>query len=136
MLSAERRGGLPRLPIGIREKGVNPDPRRFIPLSPLDLYVMTVLVDGPLHGKGIIKAVREKTEGLVNISSATLYQKRGVLRRQVDCGLLTRVDGWSMGKEGRYGDVTYYALTDFGKEVLKAEGERLVRIQESIGHLT
>src|SRR4029079_16728057 len=81
-------------------------------------FVMASLLDGPLHGYGIIKRAEELSGGRVRLAAATLY---GALDRLVSEGLVTETGRERVeGRERRY-----YALTDLGKAVLAEEAERM-----------
>ena len=86
----------------------------LLPLKPADFHVLLVLVDGPLHGYAIMKAVERESRGEVRLEIGSLYR---LLGRMVNEGLL------EMGKhDGRRRD---YALTPLGRRTLKAEAARL-----------
>jgi len=46
-------------------------------------YILTALLDGPLHGYGIIKRVEALSDGRIHLAAGTLY---GALDRLVDHG--------------------------------------------------
>ena len=50
-----------------------PDPRSFLPLTPLVFEVLLALADPPRHGYGIILEVAERTDGLIRLRTGTLY---------------------------------------------------------------
>src|SRR6185503_5506670 len=54
------------------------DPPRHLPLNPRELVILASLLDGPLHGYGIIKAVEDRSDSGVLLDPANLYR---VLRR-------------------------------------------------------
>src|ERR1051326_6631204 len=86
----------------------------LLPLKPADFHVLLVLVDGPLHGYAIMKAVERESRGEVRLEIGSLYW---LVRRLGDEGLL------QLGKhEGRRRD---YALTPLGRRTPKAEAARL-----------
>ncbi len=90
------------------------DPSRFLPLKPADFHALLVLMDGPLHGYGIMKAVEHESRGEVRLELGSLYRLLGRLLTE---GLLDMGDD-----DGRRRD---YSLTPFGRKVLKAEAQRL-----------
>lgn len=90
-----------------------------LPLAPRDLLVLAVLAEGPLHGYGVIKAVEERSRSGVLLDPANLYR---VLRRMRARGWLEDV---SDGGEGRR---RTHRITGLGREVLRAELERLERL--------
>jgi DNA-binding PadR family transcriptional regulator len=100
------------------------DPRSFLPLTPRELHVMLALASGPLHGYGVILAVKELTEDLIVLRTGTLY----VLLRRL---LNERLIGESSDRPGPDEDDErrrYYALTDLGRQVLEAESRRLAAV--------
>jgi DNA-binding PadR family transcriptional regulator len=100
-----------------------PDPRSFLPLTPLAFEVLLALAEGPRHGYGIILEVAERTDGLIRLRTGTLYV---LLQRLVDQGLIdesaTRpaADDDSRRK--------YYGITPLGRAVLEAEARRLAAV--------
>lgn len=100
------------------------DPRSFLPLTPRVLHVLLALASGPLHGYGVILAVKELTDGLIVLRTGTLYI---LLRRLLDQHLISESNdrpGPDEDDERR----RYYALTDLGKQVLEAESRRLAAV--------
>ncbi len=100
------------------------DPRSFLPLTPRVLHVLLALTSGPLHGYGVILAVKELTDGLIVLRTGTLYI---LLRRLLDQHLISE----SHDRPGPDEDDErrrYYALTDLGKQVLEAESRRLAAV--------
>lgn len=104
------------------------DPASFLPLSPQDLQLLLILVEGPLHGYGIVKA----SEG-----------ERG--RPELELGSLYRII-WRMKREGLIEEVSEpptdtrrkrrcYTITALGRAVAAAEARRLQRLLEAKGAL-
>jgi DNA-binding PadR family transcriptional regulator len=95
-----------------------------LPLSPLVLHVLLALVDGDKHGYAIIKEVRRRTGGEIEIGASSLYS---VLRRLLADGLVTESDERpdpALDDERR----RYYRLARFGRDVTAAELKRLESI--------
>ncbi|MFF2409343.1 PadR family transcriptional regulator [Streptomyces sp. NPDC058092] len=46
-------------------------------------FILAALMDGPLHGYGIIKATERATDGRLRIAVGTLYGPSGVLEREL-----------------------------------------------------
>lgn len=94
------------------------DVRQHLPLNPRELLVLASLIDGPLHGYGIIKAVEERSDADVRLDPANLYR---VLRRM-------RAAGWI--EEAATSDERRktYSLTRTGRRVVAAELGRLERL--------
>ncbi|MEO3872907.1 PadR family transcriptional regulator [Nonomuraea sp. B12E4] len=89
--------------------------------------LLLALSDGPLHGYGVIKAVRELSEGHVRLGAGTLY---GALDRLAEGGL-ARVAGEEV-VDGRHR--RYYELTGQGAELLTEETARLARLTATAQH--
>src|SRR2546421_11375940 len=81
-------------------------------------FVLAALLDGPLHGYGIIKHAGELSDGRVRLAAGTLY---AALDRLTDAGMVA-VDG----EEGVGGRARrYYRLTGPRRVALGAEAARL-----------
>jgi DNA-binding PadR family transcriptional regulator len=103
------------------------DPREELPLTPALFHVLVALADGDKHGYAIIKEVRARTGGKVELSTGTLY---GILKRLLSGGLIAespRRPPAPQDDERR----RYYRLTDFGRAVAVAEAERLTEMLAS-----
>lgn len=100
-----------------------PDPRSFLPLTPLAFEVLLALADGPRHGYGIILEVGERTDGLIRLRTGTLYV---LLQRLVDQELIDE----SAKRPGPDDDSRrkYYSVTPLGRAVLEAEARRLAAV--------
>ncbi len=81
-------------------------------------YTLASLLDGRLHGYGIIKRAHGLSGARLRLTAGTLY---GALDRLVDAGMV-EVDGEEVvgGRARRY-----YRLTGPGKEALEAEAGRM-----------
>jgi len=89
-------------------------------MPPLSFYILLALHDGPAHGWGIIKRIREITEGQSDPSTGSLYL--AMMRLQSD-GLIAegkRPSGDSDDARRRY-----YKLTPAGRAAAQAEATRL-----------
>ena len=82
--------------------------------------ILTALVDGPLHGYGIIQEVGRLSDGRTRLSVGTLY---GALDRLSAEGLLVLDREETVSGRLR----RYYRLTDAGAQVLAEEAERIAR---------
>src|SRR5262249_55617651 len=90
-------------------------------------FVLAALLDGPLHGYGIIGRAAELSDGAVRLSTGTLF---GALDRLVAEGLVVP------GAEERVGGRVRrsYSLTDAGVSEVSEEAARLrsaARVVES-----
>ena len=97
------------------------DPLPFLPLTPAAFHVLLALADGPRHGYSILKEVEERTGGDVRLSTGTLY---GLIKRFLDDELIVELPAEDDGNERRRS----YRLTPFGRQVAKAEAERLEQL--------
>lgn len=86
--------------------------------------ILTALVDGPLHGYGIIQEVEHLSAGRTHLKVGTLY---GALDRLTGEGLLVLDHEETVNGRLR----RYYRLTDAGAQVLTEEAERLT-VQASV----
>lgn len=87
-------------------------------LTESQYFLLAALLDGPLHGYGIIKATEQATDGRLRLAVGTLY---GALERLERAGLVEAdreeiVDGRAR---------RYYRLTDDGSAILQREALRM-----------
>ncbi|WP_019588186.1 PadR family transcriptional regulator [Deinococcus apachensis] len=83
----------------------------------LDLILLSILEARPLYGFAIIQEARERTDGYFDFKEGSLYP---ALHRLEGEGQLAP----QFGEVGRNGKPRkYYALTDRGREVLRAKRE-------------
>ena len=97
------------------------DPGRLLPLTSGMFQVLIALADGEKHGYAIIKEVARRTDGTVTLSAGTLYT---IVRRFVNEGVIAETDERpdpALDDERR----RYYRLTEFGRDVAKAEAARM-----------
>ena len=80
----------------------------------LDLIVLRTLVPGAMHGYGIATAVRERTDGELNIEDAALYQALHRLERQ----RFIEAE-WRPSENNRR--ARFYTLTSGGRKRLQDE---------------
>jgi PadR family transcriptional regulator PadR len=83
-------------------------------------YTLAALLDGPIHGYGIIGRAHEMSQRRVRLAAGTLY---AVLDRLTDAALV-EVDREEIvnGRARRY-----YRLTAAGRRALHAEAARLAQ---------
>jgi DNA-binding PadR family transcriptional regulator len=96
---------------------MSPDPRTFLPLKPVDLELLLALAGQDLHGYGLVQAIAEHTDGLLQLDPGNLYR---VIKRLLADGLIAESD-----QDGRDAGRKYYRLTPLGGRVLAKELERL-----------
>jgi DNA-binding PadR family transcriptional regulator len=123
-----------------------PDPRSFLPLTPLVAQVLLALADEARHGYAIIREVDARTDGLIRLRTGTLYT---LLQRLVEQDLIAVAASRAAGdrhdrrnhdrrnndrpRKDRPSDDRprnderrrYYRMTALGRAVLKAETVRL-----------
>ncbi|HEY3380703.1 MAG TPA: PadR family transcriptional regulator [Vicinamibacterales bacterium] len=100
------------------------DPETLLPLTPAMFHVLIALADGEMHGYAVIKDISRRTDGRLRLSAGTLY---ALIRRFVAEGVVEESDirpAPSLDDERR----RYYRLTDFGRDVARAEADRLEQL--------
>lgn len=80
----------------------------------VDLLILRVLQDGPAHGYAVSRWVRERTDGVLAMEDAALYQ---ALHRLEAKGWIEAE--WGVSENNRR--AKYYSLTAKGRRQLKAE---------------
>ena len=97
------------------------DPREYLPLKPVDLELLLALADEERHGYGLVRAIAERTGGLLQLDPGNLYR---VIKRLLADSLVAEAGGRDApdanGERRRY-----YRLTPLGGRVLAAELGRL-----------
>lgn len=105
-------------------------PEALLPLTPAVFHILLTLADGEKHGYAIMREVKSRTGGAMRMGPGTLYGSiQRMLKDDLIVELRDRADP-THGEERR----RYYRLTDFGRQVLRAEAQRLehlVRIAQS-----
>jgi DNA-binding PadR family transcriptional regulator len=87
-------------------------------ISEPSYFILAALLDGPLHGYGIIKQAAKLSDGRVRLAAGTLY---GALDRLAEQGLI--LADRQVVVEGR--TRRYYRLTDHGVHALQGEAARM-----------
>ena len=95
-------------------------PTDHLPMSEAMFHVLVTLADEEQHGYSIMKTVAERTDGRVQLGTGTLY---GIIKRLLADGLIVELR--RRGGEDTDRRRRLYSLTPFGREVAKAEAERL-----------
>ena len=101
-----------------RGSGLETD--RHLPLKPVVFHILVALAEDDRHGYGVIQDVRERSEGRIHLQTGPLYRH---LKKLIDGKLIDEVDNPHPDDDPRRG--VYYRLTDFGRQVLRAEARRL-----------
>lgn len=91
----------------------------FLPLRPVEFYILLALAEAPTHGYGIVRATEERSAGHIRLDTGTLYRALDRLR---GAGLLLE-GAAAAGDDSRRRCI--YRLTDLGREVAAGEARRL-----------
>jgi PadR family transcriptional regulator, regulatory protein PadR len=99
----------------------------------LDVLILRTLAGDPMHGYGISRWIRERTEGVLAVQDAALYQ---ALRRLEGRGWVA--SEWGTSENNRR--ARFYRLTDEGRSRLRVESSAwrryataVTRVLEPIG---
>ena len=103
------------------------DPQSLIPLNPRDYLILFTLVSEDRHGYGIVKRVEADSGGQVSLDPANLYR---AIKRLIRTGLVEEADERPAPESGGQRR-RYYAITDFGREVVALEAARLARLADA-----
>jgi DNA-binding PadR family transcriptional regulator len=109
-----------------------PTAESLLPLPPATFHILLAVADQDRHGYAIIQEVAARTGGEMKLSAGTLYRS---IPRMVELDLIEETaerPAPDLDDERR----RYYRITTFGREVARAEAERLqalVRIARSCG---
>ena len=93
----------------------------LLPLKPHDYHILFVLMDGERHGYGMVKEIERQTDGQIRLEAGNLYRS---VRRLIKQGLIAESDrrpAADSDDERR----RYYGISDFGRDVVVAETERM-----------
>ena len=94
------------------------DPSGALPLTHVTYYVLLALSTEARHGYGVIKDVANRTGGRVELEAGTLY---AAIKRLKDDGWIEEAPARAATDPRR----RTYAITPFGRDVLRAESRRL-----------
>lgn len=92
-----------------------------LPLTPLSMAILLALADGERHGYALMQEIEAQTEGALRPGTGSLYAG---LQRLMSDGLIRE----SEGEEGADRRRRYYAITDQGREMARAEAQRMLRV--------
>lgn len=87
--------------------------RTLVP-GTVDLVILRTLSEGPAHGFAVSRAIRERSEGVLDLQDAALYQ---ALHRMENKGWIE--SEWGVSDNNRR--AKYYRLTPTGEKRLDAE---------------
>lgn len=90
------------------------DPSRRLLPGTVELAILSTLSDGPMHGFGVSRMIRARTEGVVDMEDAALYQ---ALHRMEKRGWLEAE--WGVSENNRR--AKFYRLTREGRRRLESE---------------
>jgi PadR family transcriptional regulator PadR len=90
----------------------------------LDLLVLAVLANGPMHGYAVIEQLRERSAEAFDLPEGTVYP---VLHRLAGAGLLASEWGESGGRRRRT-----YRLTDDGRSALVQQRSQWEQFTEAV----
>src|SRR5688500_19171324 len=96
-----------------------------VPLAPRDLLILSALLEGELHGYGLIKAVETRSDGEVELDPANLYR---ALRRMQRDGWIREVTNAADAEARR----RRYEITSSGRTVLRREVARLDQLLRQV----
>ncbi len=91
-----------------------------LPLKPVVFHILLALAEQQCHGYGVIQTVRERSEGRIRLETGPFYRH---LKKLMDGRLVEESTTRPPDDDRRRG--AYYRLTEFGRDVVTAEGKRL-----------
>ena len=104
---------------------MSPDAMTPLLKGTVDLLIRQSLRQGPLHGYEVSRWVRERTDGVLAVEDAALYQ---ALHRLEDKALVE--SEWGLSENNRR--AKYYQLTGEGRSVLRSEVSQWKRYAEAV----
>jgi DNA-binding PadR family transcriptional regulator len=106
----------------------------WLPLKPVVFHILLALAEQESHAYGVIQAVRDRSEGRIQLETGPFYRH---LRKLLDGGVVEESTRRPPDDDVRRG--AYYRLTRLGREVVRAEGRRLaglVSLTRDLGFLS
>jgi len=94
----------------------------------VDVMILKTLVSGAKHGFAISKAIKERSEGVLGLEDAALYQ---ALHRIENKGWLTST--WGLSENNRR--AKYYALTAIGRKQLAREMKAWAKYSRAVSQI-
>ena len=91
----------------------------------VDVLILKTLQESPMHGYGVSRWIRERTDGVVGLEDAALYQ---ALHRLEAKGWLEAE--WGLSDNNRR--AKYYRLTREGRKQLRAETAKWRRYAKAV----
>ena len=106
---------------------MSPTDRTILP-GTLELLVLRVLRDGPTHGLGVARALRSRSEGVIDLKDGALYQ---ALHRLENDGLVA--SDWGHADSGKR--AKFYTLAERGRSRLDAEVRSWHRYADAVARI-
>jgi transcriptional regulator len=94
----------------------------------LDVLILKSLSDGPKHGYGVGRWIREETQGELQIEEGALYPALHRLENRKWVA-----SSWGVTENNRR--AKYYRMTAMGEKHLNAEVERWTRYAKAVGRI-
>jgi len=91
-----------------------PESHRGLLPGTVDLVILRTLTSGPLHGFAVSRAIRARSEGILELQDAALYQ---ALHRMEESGWVEAE--WGTSEKGKR--AKFYHLTSAGRKQLTRE---------------
>lgn len=104
------------------------DPDHFLPLAPHAFQILLSLLEGDRHGYSLVKDIEERTQGEMALGTSTVY---AAVKRMSEDGLLEEAPGPAQEASGGPRR-RYYRITELGRQVARAEGLRITRLQRMV----
>jgi transcriptional regulator len=97
----------------------------------MDLLLLSVLVDGPLHGYRIIEAIRNRSSGVLDLAEGTVYP---ALHRLERAGWLTSAWETADGRRRRTYRLTPRGQAEMGRQRVewRTFSSAITRVMEGI----
>ena len=107
---------------------MSPDTMTPLLKGTVDLLILQSLRQGPQHGYEVSRWVHERTEGVLGVEDAALYQ---ALHRLEDKGLVE--SEWGLSENNRR--AKYYRLTAKGRKQLELETSKWDKLARAIARI-
>lgn len=95
----------------------------WLPLKPVVFQILLALAERDSHAYGVIQAVRARSDDRIRLETGPFYRH---LKKLLDGGLVVESGDRPSDDDRRRG--AYYKLTRLGRDVIRAENQRLVRL--------
>ena len=97
-----------------------------LPRKPADYFILFVLLDGERHGYWMAKEIERLSDGRVRLEAGNLYRS---LRRMMKSGWVRQSDR-RPAAESDDERRRYYGVTELGRQIVRAEVERMRAVVE------